>query len=70
MRVVSSTRTILAPTRNVWNASLRGGPSEAVHDLVHIEDVVAAVLRGGEPQGITGSFNVGTGQPTAVSDVV
>lgn len=48
---------------------LRLGSPKAVHDFVHVEDVATAILCAAERQGVSGIFNVGTGRPTAVSDV-
>ena len=47
---------------------LLGSPN-LLHDFVYIEDVAKAVLCAVERRGATGVFNVGTGRPTAVSDV-
>ena len=45
------------------------GSPRAVHDFVHVEDVATAVLCAAELQGVSGIFNVGTGRPTAVSEI-
>jgi nucleoside-diphosphate-sugar epimerase len=43
---------------------------EAVEDFVHIDDVAAALVALTEPAVPSGVYNVGSGQPTRVADIV
>jgi len=44
--------------------------STAAHDYIHVDDVVEAFMRAGcAPIETTGTYNIGTGQPSTVTEV-